>query len=258
MKKVKSKYANLFYRLRPCKLDPTKDEKVWSGRYKDAETGAWTEAVIGWEISDGIDEDAAYQILIDFRKGKRKKVTTLKVEAKAMEEESRRSSLLGLWEDYVAGFDRNGLSRKDKPIYKTDKGTFTNYLLPFFKKIAPENITEKDLELLKGSLRKKGLALQTIKHVLGLLRRILKAAKVNKDLEFVMPRVDRGRKKDGITDEQLGRLMEVLKTHPNRGVCQMMTAILYTGMRQGEVRKLKWKDLDLDEGWLFLRDPSQQ
>ena len=36
----------------------------------------------------------------------------------------------------------------------------------------------------------------------------------------------------------------------------MMKMALYTGMRRGEILKLKWQDVDFQRGFIFISDPK--
>ena len=51
-------------------------------------------------------------------------------------------------------------------------------------------------------------------------------------------------------------LLDVLHDSPNRMVALLIETALYTGLRRGELFKLKRKDVDLDSGNLALRDPK--
>lgn len=243
--KFPTKYPNLFYKFRRNPHDPTKMEKAYYGRYKDPfNNNKWGDAAIGREDSQGIDLDSAYQILIDLRKGNRKKQTVLKAEAKAETEQQMKKSLMGLWEQYLDGADKNGTPRKEKPIYKTDKSNFNNHLLPYFKNTPPELITDKNVGAFKATILKKGLSRQTCKHILSLLKRILKYNKVNPTLEIQMPDVPTELNNKALTDCEITLLHKQLDIDQNQEVAQIMRLILYTGMRVGEALKLKWGEID--------------
>ena len=59
-----------------------------------------------------------------------------------------------------------------------------------------------------------------------------------------------------LSDNALGRFMDVLETWP----CKMTTAflkfLLYIGLRRGELFKLKWQDIDFNRQTITLRDPK--
>jgi len=70
-----------------------------------------------------------------------------------------------------------------------------------------------------------------------------------------MPKVNNIRTED-LSSEQLATLLEVIEKdqHPLAG--PIMKAALFTGMRRGELFKLKWDDIDFDRGFIHIRDPK--
>ena len=70
-----------------------------------------------------------------------------------------------------------------------------------------------------------------------------------------MPQVHNEKTED-LTPEQLKKLLEVIDkdAHPHAG--DMMKMVLYTGMRRGEMFKLKWEDVDFKRGFILIRDPK--
>ena len=36
----------------------------------------------------------------------------------------------------------------------------------------------------------------------------------------------------------------------------MMKSVLFTGMRRGELFKLKWEQINFDDNWIFIKDPK--
>jgi integrase len=101
---------------------------------------------------------------------------------------------------------------------------------------------------------------QTVKHVLALLRRIVNFG-VRKQLckglgfEIQMPSVDNVKTED-LTTEQLQALIKAIDKdkHPIAG--PMMKMALFTGMRRGEMFRLKWSDIDFHRGFINIRDPK--
>ena len=54
-------------------------------------------------------------------------------------------------------------------------------------------------------------------------------------------------------DDELGRLLDVLRTDPNRAVCQICMFLLSTGLRAGEAKRIKWTDVDIENRVLTIR-----
>jgi integrase len=63
-------------------------------------------------------------------------------------------------------------------------------------------------------------------------------------------------KTEDLTEEQLKRLLKAIAedNHPHAG--PMMKLVLFSGMRRGELFRLKWKHVDFDRGFITIRNPK--
>ena len=100
----------------------------------------------------------------------------------------------------------------------------------------------------------------TVKNVLELLRRIINFGVKKRlcpgiDFTIELPQVDNEKTED-LTPDQLTKLLKAIDKDSNTMAANMMKMALYTGMRRGEMFKLKWKDVDFDRGFINLRDPK--
>jgi integrase len=170
-----------------------------------------------------------------------------------------------LWAEYKAG--RPGQKRS-----ATDETNFTKYLLPSFGDKEPREVVPLDVDRLRLTLTKKGKEAGTVKNVLELLRRLSNFAG-NKCLcaplpfRVPMPKVNNIRTED-LNAEQTERLLKVLRgeikgvdddgkpVDLDPAAREMMLLALLSGMRRGEIFRLKWDDVDTERGFLTLRDPK--
>ena len=76
-------------------------------------------------------------------------------------------------------------------------------------------------------------------------------------LQFVieLPKVNNIRTED-LNPEQLENLLMVLDQEKDIHAAAMIKLALYTGMRRGEMFRLKWQDLDFQRGFIKLVDPK--
>jgi integrase len=76
-------------------------------------------------------------------------------------------------------------------------------------------------------------------------------------LQFVieLPKVNNIKTED-LTPEQLENLLKVLDQEKDIHAAAMIRLALYTGMRRGEMFRLKWQDLDFQRGFIKLVDPK--
>jgi len=106
----------------------------------------------------------------------------------------------------------------------------------------------------------KKLKPQTVKLTLALLRRICnygykKRLCANLPFQVEMPKVYNIKTED-LTPEQIKNLFQAIEKEPHLQAGHMMKMALYTGMRRGEMFKLKWKDVDFDRDFIHIRNPK--
>ena len=63
-------------------------------------------------------------------------------------------------------------------------------------------------------------------------------------------------KTEDLNPDQLENLLKAIEKDENIDVGNMMLMALYTGMRRGEMFKLQWRDINLDTGFILLKDPK--
>jgi len=177
-----------------------------------------------------------------------------------LDAEKNRPTITRLWQLYT----------ESNPGIKgigSDRNRFNNYLLSSFGEKTPEQICTLDLDRLRLAMirgeagpRKKPLSPQSVKHVLILLRRIIRYGVQRKlcsppDLTFTMPKVD-NQLTEHLTQEQLSRLLAALEDEPDKTAVAIVKLALLAGLRKGEMLSLEWKDVDLDRGLLRIANPK--
>lgn len=157
-----------------------------------------------------------------------------------------------LWEEY----------KKQNPNLKglrTYSSLYNLHIEPEFGSREPADILPLDVKRVSNRLLKIKSP-QTVQHVLELLRRLINFGVNNKlcqgiDFKIDMPKVDNEKTED-LTPEQLQALLKAIddSEHPQAG--PIMKMALFTGMRRGEIFKLKWKDINLERGFINIKDPK--
>ncbi len=167
-----------------------------------------------------------------------------------------------VWEKYLPWAKENKKSWRDDYYY------YRKHIKPSFHNKPIDRITPFDLEKLKVEMsretnqRGRPYANATIKHQLVIIRRLYNIAQKwglydgpNPVNRVEMPRLD-NQKTEFMTNEQVISLLKVLDEWPCRESAALVKSALYTGLRQGEIFKLKWEDVDLKRGLITLRDPK--
>jgi integrase len=155
-----------------------------------------------------------------------------------------------------------GAYKEAKPDLKGWKtGTYDSQWshLGGFEKKEPSEITALDVKRLSNELM-KCKSPQTVKHVLKLLRIVCNFGVTHglcQGLSFKieMPPVDNAKTED-LNPAMLRKLLDVISkdAHPHAG--PMMLLALYTGMRRGELFRLRWSEIDFDRGFLHIANPK--
>jgi integrase len=246
---LRTEYQGITYRL------DTSGERTYYAKYRDPEGIQRLEKIgkssQGWTPARAKNERAARIT----GKNKPNQVRRHEKQAAKLAMESR-WNLERLLAHYLE-------SRKPKAA-KDDRSRFKNYLHPLAQK-TPEEILSLDVERIKRTMTKtKGLNEATVANVLELLRRLcnfgFKQGLTSKlSFHLTIHRPD-NRKTEYLDNEQWLRLVKVLDDAEAAGSKRMamgsriMRLQLLTGMRHGEVLKLRWHDADLNREFLTIRD----
>ncbi len=160
-----------------------------------------------------------------------------------------------IWQEYYS-------QRINNKGLRVDDNRFQKHIKPIFGNKVPAEIVTLDVDGVRKQLLKTK-APQTVKHVLALLRRIINFG-VKRGLcpepepsvlYIELPKVDNVQR-DELKPDELQALLKAIDEDPNRQVANLMKMALYTGMRRGELFKLKWKDIDFKEGFIFISAPK--
>ena len=157
-------------------------------------------------------------------------------------------------------FDEYLASRPDLKGRTNDIRRFNSYLEKDFDQKTPEEVTHFDIERLKRGLDKKNLKPATVRHALEVLRRLSNFATKHNlcpGISFVieMPKVNNLMTED-LTPDEYFRLTKLLDEEKNIQASNLLRLALFTGMRRGELFKLKWKDINFIRKNISIKDPK--
>jgi integrase len=150
-------------------------------------------------------------------------------------------------------------NRSENKSRLVDQSRYNNYIKPHFGKKEPSEIIPLDVDRLRLNLQ-KNLSPQTVKHVLNLLTWIINYGKKKNLTEGIPFHIQKptvyNQKTEILTDEQLSNLIKAIDKCQNIQIKNLMKLVLNTGMRRGEVLKLKWEDIDFNVGFINIRSPK--
>jgi site-specific recombinase XerD len=148
-----------------------------------------------------------------------------------------------LWKEYEA------FAKPRKRSFKRDEQIYRLQIQPTFGKVRINLITRQQIQTLMAKHRKTGLAAASVDHVAKLIRRMLGLAVQWEKLDRnPASRIELFNKDNQIehylNDEQLQRLLSVLKTYPAKEVALMCRFLLATGCRVNEAMTAQWSLVD--------------
>ena len=249
-RRKKTSYPGVFYR-ESKRIGGKGTEKVYYIVFK--KDGKVYEEKAGRQYADDMTPARTACIRAERIEGKRlsrKEIRQQRDEKKTAE--ANKWTLDRLFNEYMS-------TRPGNKSKTTDQNRYENHLQPVFGNTEPCKIDPLSVDRLRIKLLKK-LSPQTVKHVLNLFTWTVNfGVKKNlcKGLSFHVqkPSVSNAKTED-LTPEQLKRLIDAIDKDENIQAQNLMRMALYTGMRRGELFKLKWRDIDSPHGFICIRDPK--
>lgn len=250
MKRLKTDYVGVYY-VRAHAVGTGKPEKIFYIAYR--RNGKLIEEKAGRQFQDAMTPARAARIRAERIEGKSLSNKARREKKKReLETEKQRWTISKIWDAYE---ETNPSLRG----MRTDRNRFGKHLKPIFGDKELKDLSPLDLDRLRVNLSKTK-ALQTVKHVLALLRRLSNFA-VNDRLcqgigfKIKLPKVSNEKTED-LNSDQVRSLLKAIKEDPHPQAGDMLKLALFTGMRRSEIFRLEWKDLDFDRGFIFIRHPK--
>lgn len=219
--------------------------------------GKQFEERVGREFKDGMTAQKAQLIRLKKIWGETDPKVVEKAKKKAAieaEKNNVRWTFSRLLEEYMESAAARGVKTLDQ-----DEGRFNNYLKDAFGDKLPSEVVPLDVERVKRQLAKK-LAEGTIQNVFEVLTRLSGFAiemQLTDGLSFRIKRPKLNNERtECLTAEEIQRLIAACDADPNRKIACAVKLALFTGMRKMEIFKLKWSDVNFDQGFILIRDPK--
>lgn len=250
LKRTKTKYPGVYF-IEGKAVTNGRPERIYYIRYR--RNGKTIEEKGGRQFQDDMTPARAAQLRANRIEGGQQSNEEKRKEEKARKvAEEGRWTIDRLFNEYIS-------ARSANKARSVDKSRYGKYLQSVFGPKEPKDLAPLDIDRLRIKLMKKKSP-QTVKHVLNLLTWVINFG-VKKNLcqgipfHIQKPCVN-NQKTEDLTVEQLNKLLEVLEEEHNIQVKNLMKMALYTGMRRGELFKLKWDDIDFEREFIHIRDPK--
>lgn len=245
--RIKTKYPGVYFVEVEGK---TGHERIYYIRYR--RNSILNEEKAGFQFADDMTASKANQIRAARIKGELSNTEKREQVKAAKQAKADKMTINSLWDEYKA-------NKADSKAINTDEGRYEKYLQPSFGDREPHEIIRLEVDRLRMKLLKT-LKPQTVKHVMGLLKRIVHygAARQlcqNLNFEIESVRVD-NQKTEDLNPDQLKKLLEEINKSQDIEAAAIMKLALFTGMRRGEMFKLKWNDIDFQRGFIAIKNPK--
>jgi len=120
------------------------------------------------------------------------------------------------------------------------------HLTPHFGKLLLEDISAEEISRYQAERKKGGASPRTVNMEIGTLRAILRKARLwanlQPDVRMFRVREEVGR---ALSEDEQHRLLVVCKASRSRSLHPAVLLSLHTGLRNQELRFLRWRDIDL-------------
>jgi len=136
-----------------------------------------------------------------------------------------------------------------KRTWAGDVSLFRNRIEPEFGAVRLNEIKRQKVQTFHAGLLDKGISAATADHHVKLIRQMLNRAleweviEVNPIARYKLFNPD-NRKENYMNTQELEALLEVLRTYPNRPVCNAALFLLSTGARLNEALSARWEHID--------------
>ena len=247
MKRIKTKYQGVYERKSDSRNHNGKPDICFDIAYKFEGKLIWEKA--GW-LSEGYSARLASQIrserLRNIRHG---------------EELPKQRKKAPYFKDAASKYLQWAEQNKTRQG-RDEKSRYRNYLTCFDEKRLNE-ISSFDLERLKADLMKKGLALQTIKHVLIVFREIFNKAllwgmyKGENPIRGVKMPVVQNQRERFLSYEEADLLLTEL-SGISKQLHDMALLSLHCGLRAGEIFNIKCQDLNFESELINIVNPKNR
>jgi integrase len=267
VKYYKTKHPGVRYRLHPSRKNGLKPDMYFAIYYYA--NGKRKDEGIGWASNKWTAEKAAGE-LAKIKEANRtgrgpktlKESRELAEERRAVKEAEKRKvkrEAITLNEFYKDSYLPLLEMNKSAGSIHAERILFKNWIKPYIGGMAFKDIYPLHIEKVKKVMTDKGKSSRSIEYVLSIIRQIWNLAKrdgfIDRDSptkQVKKPKFD-NKRIAFFTHEQTDTLLEKVEEKSEQ-LHKMALLSLHTGMRAGEIFKLKWADIDLSEGLISIQD----
>ena len=270
-KKHSTDYKGVRFSEHKTRKHNGKPDRCFFLRYKL--DGKLKEEALGW-ASEGWNANQASQELAQIKKNQRigegprtlEEKRRLAKEAEEAERAKKREEALKnvtFSEIFSTHYLPQAVADKSEKSINREKSLFNKWINPTIGSTPISEVAPINLEKIKKKMRDFGLSARSIQYCLAVVRQVFNFAYQrdffhgeNPTKKVKKPKVD-NRRMRFLSHEETVRLLDDLKKRSLQ-TCHIALISLHCGARAGEIFKLKWGDVDLENGLLTLWDTKNK
>jgi len=267
MKRKKTPYPNVVYHEHKTRKHNGKPDRSFLLRHRY--NGKQYEEALGW-ASQGWNAVRVSGIMAELKRNQRigEGPKTLKEkrefdqernEAEKAEREREDREKLTFGEIFTDKYYPQAKKDKSFGSYDRERSLFEIWINHVIGDLPLKDITPDHLENIKDNMNDKGRAPRSIQYCLAVIRQVFNYAyrnnlfsSDNPVAKVKKPKVDNKRMRF-LSGEEADSLLEDLKSR-SKQLHDISLVSLHTGSRADEIFKLKWADVDTEQGILTLWD----
>jgi integrase len=267
-KKVKTKVPGVRYREHPTRKHGLHPDKYFFIRYRLE--GKVKEEGLGWS-SEGWTMARAAELLAELKrnartgegertlKEKRAKAEAEKARIEAEQEAAEQAKRLEQETRFGTVFERYCASNRHKKSLTTERIYYDRWIDPIIGGKRLDEITPFDLERIKRKMISAKRSARTLQYIMAIVRQVFNFG-VKQGLfsgssptkAVSLPRFDNGRMRF-LTAEEATALLDELKQRSRQTWAMALIAVC-CGLRFSEIAKLRWQNIDTENGTMTIFD----
>lgn len=268
---IKTKFLGVRYRQHKTRKHGVNFDKCFSIRYKV--NGKDKEEVAGWS-SEGMTAEKAYKILSEIRENIRTgapenslaNIRQSKEEARRKEERQQHMTAqaqLIMEEFWNQIYAPHATATKTPATIRNERSIYEKWLRPALGSMPVSRLRPSHVEHLLLHVANQGKSAQTARHILALVSQMWNMALLHDIVSGENPcsRVKKpqqdSRRTRFLTPDEASLLLQALKGR-SKDTYDAAVLSLFAGLRAGEIHALRWADVNLESGTLYIRDPKNK
>jgi len=267
MKYVKSKHLGVRYKEHPTRKHGVNPDRYFVIRYQL--NGKTKQEGVGW-ASDKWTEGRVIELLTELKKNirtgegprtlaEKRELENSRREKEQQSKEKQEREAITFGQYFTETYLPTARLTKKQGTCKSEEIYFNGWIRPVIGDNPFKNIMPLQIEKLKQNLLKAGRSPRTVEYIFAIVRQVWNMAARDglvdrkcPTAEVKKPKISNNRQRF-LSREEADKLLDDVKDR-SKQTYQFCLVSLHCGLRAGEIFNLRWIDINLDDGTIFIAD----